>query len=201
MENKRNIKIVVLGDGAVGKTSLLLSYLTNDFPNEYAPTAFDNYTVSVSVNKVPCTVQFCDTAGQEDFDSLRPFSYPQTDVFVLCFNIMAPSSFLNLKQRWLPEIDKYKPTTPVVLVGTHCDLRSNVEALISLKNNHLNPISKDRAETLAKKSRAVCYVETSALTLKNVKKVFDEAIGAALSPYKRKRSRETKKHWTKCVIM
>ena len=114
---------------------------------------------------------------------------------------MAPSSFLNLKQRWLPEIDKYKPTTPVVLVGTHCDLRSNVEELISLKNNRLGPISKDRAEALAKKSRAVCYVETSALTLKNVKKVFDEAIAAALSPYKRKRSRQTKKHLTKCVIM
>lgn len=114
---------------------------------------------------------------------------------------MAPSSFLNLKQRWLPEIDKYKPTTPVVLVGTHCDLRSNVEELISLKNNRLGPISKDRAEALAKKSGAVCYVETSALTLKNVKKVFDEAITSALSPYKRKRTRQTKKHLAKCVIM
>lgn len=44
MEHKKNLKIVVIGDGAVGKTTLLMSYLKNDFPNDYAPTAFDNYT-------------------------------------------------------------------------------------------------------------------------------------------------------------
>lgn len=203
MENKRKLKIVLLGDGAVGKTSLLLSYLTNDFPTEYAPTAFDNYSVSVCVNDVPCTIQFCDTAGQEDFDSLRPLSYPQTDVFVLCFNIMQPSSFHNLKERWLPEIDKFKPSIPIVLVGTHCDLRSNVEAIISLKKNRLVPISKERAEALAKKTRALCYLETSALTQKNVKTVFDEAIGVALSPNSHRSHpvRITKAHWIRCVLM
>lgn len=114
---------------------------------------------------------------------------------------MAPSSFYNVKARWLPEINKYKPTTPFVLVGTHCDLRSNVETLIELKNNRMIPITREQAEILARKNNAVCYVETSALTLKNVKKVFDEAIAAALSPFRRKRARRSKKHRVKCVIL
>ena len=114
---------------------------------------------------------------------------------------MEPSSFQNLKERWLPEIQKYKPRIPIVLVGTHCDLRSNVEAIISLKNNRLVPIPKERAETFAKKTGALCYVETSALTQKNVKTVFDEAIGVALSPHRRHPVRITKTHWTRCVLM
>ena len=114
---------------------------------------------------------------------------------------MEPTSFHNLKERWLPEIRKYKPKVPILLVGTHCDLRSNLEAIISLKNTNREPIANKRAETLAKKHKALCYIETSALTQKNVKTVFDEAISVALSPNQRLPVRITKTNGTRCVLM
>ena len=118
------VKLVVVGDGGVGKSCLLISYTTNSFPSDYVPTVFDNYSQIYSVNGVSYTLALFDTAGQEDYDRLRPLAYPATDVFLLCFDISSRTSFLNVKDKWVPELRYHMPDTPILLVATKIDLRS-----------------------------------------------------------------------------
>ncbi|KAL5015350.1 hypothetical protein ScPMuIL_009620 [Solemya velum] len=180
--NMQTIKCVVVGDGAVGKTCLLISYTTNKFPSEYVPTVFDNYAVTVMIGGEPYTLGLFDTAGQEDYDRLRPLSYPQTDVFLVCFSVVSPSSFENVKEKWVPEITHHCQKTPFLLVGTQVDLRDDATTIEKLAKNRQKPISFEQGEKLAKELKAVKYVECSALTQKGLKNVFDEAILAALEP-------------------
>ncbi|XP_011607906.1 ras homolog family member Ua isoform X3 [Takifugu rubripes] len=124
---ERRVKCVLVGDGAVGKTSLVVSYTTNGYPTEYVPTAFDNFSAVVSVEGKPVKLQLCDTAGQEEFDKLRPLCYTSADVFLLCFSVVSPTSFQNVPEKWVPEIRKYVPFAPLILVGTQSDLREDVK--------------------------------------------------------------------------
>ncbi|XP_006012103.1 rho-related GTP-binding protein RhoV [Latimeria chalumnae] len=175
------IKCVLVGDGAVGKSSLIISYTTNGYPMDYQPTAFDTYSALVQVDGTPVRIQLCDTAGQEDFDRLRSLCYPGTDVMILCFSVVNPSSFQNITEKWIHEIRSYRPDVPVVLVGTQADLRHDVNVLIELNKHRVKPITKAQAQSLADKLRAKAYVECSALTQKNLKEAFDAAILAAIN--------------------
>lgn len=132
---------------------------------------------------------------QDDFDSLRPLCYPNTDVFLLCFSVVTPTSFHNVTEKWVPEVRKHCPKAPIVLVGTQSDLRNDVKVLIELAHYKEEPIPENEGKLLAERIGAVDYVECSALTQKNLKEVFDTAIIAALSgPIKRNRSvRRSKK--------
>ncbi|CAG2114639.1 unnamed protein product, partial [Medioppia subpectinata] len=185
----QTIKCVVVGDGAVGKTCLLISYTTNKFPSEYVPTVFDNYAVTVMIGGEPYTLGLFDTAGQEDYDRLRPLSYPQTDVFLVCFSVVSPSSFENVKEKWVPEITHHCQKTPFLLVGTQIDLRDDAATVEKLSKNKQKPITSEAGEKLAKELKAVKYVECSALTQRGLKNVFDEAILAALEPPEPKRKK------------
>jgi len=182
MNSMQAIKCVVVGDGAVGKTCLLISYTTNAFPGEYIPTVFDNYSASVMIDGKTISLGLWDTAGQEDYDRLRPLSYPQTDVFLVCFSLVSPPSYENVRTKWYPEISHHAPSTSMLLVGTKLDLRDDQATIEKLRERRMSPITYQQGLAMQKDIRAVKYLECSALTQKNLKNVFDEAIRAVLYP-------------------
>eukprot|EP01098_Paradermamoeba_levis_P003446 TRINITY_DN156_c0_g2_i5.p1 TRINITY_DN156_c0_g2~~TRINITY_DN156_c0_g2_i5.p1 ORF type:complete len:200 (-),score=59.49 TRINITY_DN156_c0_g2_i5:47-646(-) len=175
-----SIKIVVVGDGAVGKTCLLIAYTSNTFPTEYVPTVFDNYSANIMVDGKTISIGLWDTAGQEDYDRLRPLSYPQTDVFLICFSVVNPTSYSNVKSKWHPEVNHHCPEAKIILVGTKLDMREDPETLEKLQENGKKPITEAEGQQLAKEISGMMYRECSALTQKGLKQVFDEAIKACL---------------------
>ncbi|PKI82544.1 Cdc42p [Malassezia vespertilionis] len=159
-------------------TCLLISYTTNKFPSEYVPTVFDNYAVTVMIGEDPYTLGLFDTAGQEDYDRLRPLSYPQTDVFLVCFSVTSPASFENVREKWFPEVHHHCPGVPCLIVGTQVDLRDDPAVVEKLARQKHRSISFEMGERFARELGAVKYVECSALTQKGLK----NAIVAALEP-------------------
>ncbi|KAL8561774.1 Rho GTPase protein rac1 [Nucella lapillus] len=185
---QRDIKCVVVGDGAVGKTSLIMCYTRNHFPGEYIPTVFDSDDVDVMVDGVEYKLSVWDTAGQEDYDRIRPLSYPNTDVFVVCFSLISPASYENVRQKWYPEIHHYAEGVPILLVGTKTDLREDKDIVRKLKEQSLEVVSKEKGNALAHKIGALSYLECSSLTQKGIKPVFDQVIKTKLT-YKPKPSK------------
>jgi len=198
MSMMQNVKCVIVGDGAVGKTCLLISYTTNAFPEDYVPTVFDNYSANVMVDGKPINLGLWDTAGQEDYDRLRPLSYPQTDVFLVAFSLISRPSFENVKAKWYPELKHHSPGVPMILVGTKLDLRSdpNWVAKLREKSPPTTPITFEEGLDMSRTIGATKYLECSALTQKGLKSVFDEAIRVVLCPPAAK-----KKRGSKCVIL
>ncbi|XP_038673837.1 rho-related GTP-binding protein RhoG [Scyliorhinus canicula] len=178
----QSIKCVVVGDGAVGKTCLLICYTTNAFPKEYIPTVFDNYSAQITVDSRTVSLNLWDTAGQEEYDRLRTLSYPQTNVFIICFSIASPPSYENIRHKWHPEVTHHCPDVPMLLVGTKKDLRNDPETIKKLKEQSLAPITQHQGNGLAKQIQAVKYMECSALNQEGIKEVFAEAVRAVINP-------------------
>jgi len=155
-----------------------MAYTSKTFPKEYVPTVFDNYSANVNIAGKTVALSLWDTAGQEDYDRLRPLSYPQTDVFMLCFSVISETSYSNIKTKWYPEIIHHCPDAQVLLVGTKVDLREDNDTLEALRENGLSPITNDLGVALAGEINAFDYKECSALTTMGLKEVFDVAIKA-----------------------
>jgi small GTP-binding protein len=182
------IKLVVIGDGAVGKTCLLISYANNRFPEDYIPTVFDNYVVNLTAGTETIELGLWDTAGQEEYDRLRPLSYANANVFLICFAVVNSISFENITSKWFPEVMHFCPNVPLVLVGTKVDLRKDDSVVEKLKASGQQPITTAQGGELAKKIKAFKYIECSARTQENLKTVFDEAIKAAFFVGTKKKS-------------
>ena len=142
----------------MGKTCLLITYTTNRFPEKYIPTVFDEYSAEVTVSNKAYILNLWDTAGQEEYDRLRTMSYPQTNTFLLCFSVVDPNSFQNVREKWFPELKHHCPTAKIILVGTKKDLRNNDSVLDKLRRNDQKPITQEQAIALKKSIKAINYI-------------------------------------------
>jgi len=180
-------KLVIVGDGACGKTCLLIVFSKDQFPEVYVPTVFENYVADIEVDGKQVELALWDTAGQEDYDRLRPLSYPDTDVILMCFSIDSPDSLDNIPEKWTPEVKHFCPNVPIILVGNKKDLRNDPNTIKELAKMKQEPVKPEDGRTMAEKINAFAYLECSAKSKEGVREVFETATRAALQVKKKKK--------------
>jgi small GTP-binding protein len=153
---------------------------------------FDNFSTGMSFGARLVELSLWDTAGPEEYSRLRALSYPETDVFLLCFSVVSPTSFANIRAKWWPEVLHHMPEARLLLVGTKIDLREDAHTMQKLKAHNYSPISAEQGEQLAADIKG-WYVECSALTQQGVKQVFDKGLELCVGNAPPKNS-------NKCVI-
>jgi len=178
-------KLVIVGDGACGKTCLLIVFSKDQFPEVYVPTVFENYVADIEVDSKSVELALWDTAGQEDYDRLRPLSYPDTDVILMCFSIDSNDSLDNIPEKWTPEVKHFCQNVPIILVGNKKDLRSE-ESNRKDGKNKIEIVKYEDGKAMAERIGAYAYIECSAKTKDGVREVFETATKAALQSKKKK---------------
>ncbi|KAH8824461.1 P-loop containing nucleoside triphosphate hydrolase protein [Flagelloscypha sp. PMI_526] len=192
-------KLVIVGDGAVGKTSLLIRYTCGKFPEKYLPGVFENYVADIQVDSQNLELALWDTAGQESYDRLRPLSYPGANVILLAFSIDNPDSLENVHEKWINEIQHFAPTVPFILVGCKKDLEEDEETVKDLARCYQRPTTFDEGLAIALKVGAGQYLECSAKTGEGVAEVFEVAARAAMEPPSRTHTDRRKRG--PCVVL
>ena len=182
-------KLVIVGDGACGKTCLLSTFSKDEFPEVHVPTVFETDVADIEVDDTLVELALWDTAGQEDYDRLRPLSYPDTDVILMCFSIDSPDSLENIPEKWTPEVRHFCPNVPIILVGNKKDLRNDENTKRELSKMKQEPVKFDDANAICEKIGGRAYLECSAKTKEGVREVFKMATKAALLTKKRKKKK------------
>ncbi|KAK6519735.1 GTP-binding protein Rho1, variant 2 [Arthrobotrys conoides] len=177
-------KLVLVGDPC-GKTSLALAFCKGHFPEQDIPTIFDNYVADVEIDGKAVELAIWDTAGLGDYDNLRPLSYPDSHVVLLCFSVANRDSYENVQYKWISEVLHFCQGIPIILVGTEKDCRDN--GTHHSYGNTRKPITTAEGEELRRLIGADKYVECSAKTAEGVRDVFVAAIRAALLVKRKKR--------------
>jgi len=170
-QNPIRRKLVIVGDGACGKTSLLCSFALGEFPKEYQPTVFENYVADISLDDKPVQLALWDTAGQEEYERLRPMSYSKSHVILIAFAIDTPDSLENVQTKWIEEVRSIcGPSIPVILVGCKQDLRTTAG----------QSVTREQGERAAQAIGARAYKECSSLKIEGVDEVFETATRASM---------------------
>ncbi|GMM32069.1 Rho family GTPase [Martiniozyma asiatica (nom. inval.)] len=185
-------KMVILGDGACGKTSLLNVFTRGYFPKVYEPTVFENYMHDIFLDGQQVQLSLWDTAGQEEFDKLRSLSYSDTHCVILCFAIDNFDSLANVKHKWVGEILEHCQGVKLILVALKADLRAEEGKRL---------VTYEEGLKVAKEIGALRYLECSAIKNRGVKEVFTEAARIAIAAKPAAPSGEPPKQEKGCIIM
>ncbi|KAK0137811.1 Rho-related GTP-binding protein RhoB [Merluccius polli] len=178
-------KLVVVGDGACGKTCLLIVFSKDEFPEVYVPTVFETYVADIEVDSRQVQLALWDTAGQEDYDRLRPLSYPDTDVILMCFSVDSPDSLQNIAEKWVPEVKHFCPNVPIILVANKKDLRHDEGVRHELSRLKQEPVRAEDGRAMATRIGAYDYLECCAKTKDGIWEVFETATRASLQKRRR----------------
>jgi len=200
--NHIDLKFVVVGDGAVGKTCLLQAFSNGEVAVDHVPTIFENsqkeYTYGKTNQKY--NLDLWDTAGQENFDRLRPLSYKGVDCFLLCFDVSNATSLDNVRFKWIDEVNTAIKDSDddakgkLMLVGTKCDMRGKKSEKTKDLKEVTNEQIREQREQIGRLinesnwEEKVPYVETSAYERIKIDEVFQAAITLCMdtSPAKTK---------------
>lgn len=187
------IKVVVVGDSCVGKTSLLAVLSRRHFPEgSIMPTTIENDLTWVNVDSSVVELAIWDNSGLDDYSRLRVTSYTDAHVILICFAIDNPDTLDNVQEVWIAEVFHFCKGVPIFLVGTKADLRGDARTIEELLKTSQHPVTREEGEQCRKRIGANGYFECSARTNQGVAELFEAATRAALSTKIRK-SQDKKK--------
>ncbi|XP_067658445.1 cdc42 homolog [Haliotis asinina] len=175
-----SFKCVILGDAEVGKTTMLTAYSLGQ--ESKLKVSENKFQVTVTVKDKSYTLSLLDTTGDVNFKTRQRPHYADADAFLLLFSVVSPSSFVNIREKWVPDILIHARNTPFFIVGTNIDLRDNTDSLNKLTELGEKPVAETEGRQLAQRLRASKYLECSSLTLKGLDKVFEEVVLSLKSP-------------------
>ncbi|KAI1303155.1 Ras-related protein Rap-2a [Halotydeus destructor] len=161
----REYKVVVLGSGGVGKSALTVQFVTGSFMEKYDPTIEDFYRKEIEVDGSPCVLEILDTAGTEQFASMRDLYIKNGQGFVVVYSITSHQTFQDVRSMkdQIIRVKGGNERVPILLVGNKVDLESQRE------------VSTVEGMSLAQ-AWGCPFVETSAKNRCNVNEVFAEVV-------------------------
>lgn len=180
---KDTLKIVSVGDNRIGKTSSIYKLFNDHFPPNLTKIGREEgvYETYIVFQSKKIKVQIIDTsASRDEYDEMRPLIYPNMDIFLVFFAIDKATSFINVINKWVPEIEKKVKDPLKILVGTDCDLRDT---------NRQDLITEEEGKELCKSLNFSFYIEISSKIDETLKDLFDYTIKCAYyAGEKKKRS-------------
>lgn len=179
-QERPKFKCTLVGAPGIGKSSLVRNFIHRDSASDaYFPTTIESYDTVVKLDKCDIHLDLSDTGGKDEFDQLRPLSYPKTDVFILCYAIDSMSSFAEVTERWLPEIRHYNPGAPIILVATKTDLRHS-QSKGEQKILEQDIVRQADGKALLKQQQLSDYLEFSSLNPGSASSIFETAVRLAM---------------------
>lgn len=176
----RRRKLVVIGDEACGKTSLLQAFRQGRPQLEYQPTVIGAFEGRVAVDGMQVDLALWDTTGSRGLDELRRMSYVGADAIIACYSVDQPESIDNIIKKWLPEVQLYCPRAPVIVVANKRDVLCDPIAIAKNSSISDRVTASDMGTAVAAAAGAFAFLECSAKSMEGVQAVFEAATRAVL---------------------